>query len=88
MLGPISWILFSPVIGACLLLFVPKDKISILKTISLASVSSSLLFAVKAFIQYDRAAAGYQFIDKLDWVPSLGSPTMSAWTGSILCSFS
>src|SRR3989338_556988 len=72
MLGPISWILFSPILGASLLLFVPKDKLAALKTISLASVSSSLFFAVSAFIRYDRGAAGYQFIDKFDWIPSLG----------------
>ena len=70
--GPISCILFSPVLGAILLLFVPKDKTSILKSISLASVSSSLFFAVSAFIRYDRVAAGYQFVDKMDWLPSLG----------------
>ena len=70
--GPISCILFSPILGACLLLFVPKDKTSTLKTISLAAASSSLFFAVKAFLQYNRVTAGYQFVDKLDWLPSLG----------------
>ena len=72
MLGPISFILFAPILGACLLLLVPKEKTGVLKTISLISISTSLIFAVKAFIQYDRVAAGYQFIDKLDWLPSLG----------------
>ncbi len=54
------------------MLLVPKDKTSILKSISLASTASSLFFAIVAFIRYDRVTAGYQFIDKLDWVPSLG----------------
>ena len=71
-LGPISWILLSPAIGACLLFFVPKDKLRAIRTISLASVSVSLACAVWAFIRYDRALGGYQFVDRLDWVVSLG----------------
>ncbi len=70
--GPIFWILFSPIIAACAMLLVPKDKIRVLKTISMTGVTSSLLFAVFAFLRYDRAAAGYQFVDKFDWLPSMG----------------
>ncbi|OGW81098.1 MAG: hypothetical protein A3C47_00945 [Omnitrophica bacterium RIFCSPHIGHO2_02_FULL_51_18] len=71
-LGPISWVLLSPVLGASFLFFVPKEKKEILKTISVISVASSLFFAVFAFLKYDRNEAGYQFVDKIDWVPSLG----------------
>ena len=70
--GLISWMLFSPVIGACLLFFVRKENTKLLKKISIASVSLSLVLIVIAFLKYDRAAAGYQFVDKIDWVPSLG----------------
>ncbi len=72
LLGPISWILFSPVIGACLLMLVPKNKIRTLHAISLTAVSVSLFLAGWAFLKYDRSAAGYQFIDKIEWVPQLG----------------
>lgn len=71
-LGLISWLLLSPAIGASLLFFVPKDKSNILKSISLLSVLSSLVCAISAFVQYNRVAGGYQFVDKIDWVPSLG----------------
>src|SRR3989338_10231982 len=71
-LGLISWMLLAPVIGACLLFFVPKENTKLLKKISLASVSLSLIFILTAFVKYDRALAGYQFIDKFDWIPSLG----------------
>ncbi len=53
-------------------MLVPKDKTRALHTIALAAVSISLFFASWAFIKYDRAAAGYQFIDKIEWVPQLG----------------
>ena len=71
-LGPVSWVLLSPAIGGCLLLFVPKDRLRVLHTIAIAAVSISLFFAGWAFFHYDRAAAGYQFVDKIDWVPQLG----------------
>src|SRR3989344_7411794 len=71
-LGLISWMLLAPVIGACLLFLVPKENTGLLKKISLASVSLSLILILTAFVKYDRALAGYQFIDKIDWVPSLG----------------
>ena len=71
-LGPVSWTLLSPAIGGCVLFFVPKEKIKALHGISLGSVTLSLVSAAWAFIRYDRAAGGYQFVDKIDWVSSLG----------------
>ncbi len=71
-LGFISWILLSPVIGGCLLFFVPEKKTGIIKSISIASVSSSLFFAVAAFLKYDRTLGGFQFVDKIRWIPELG----------------
>ena len=70
--GYISWVLLSPILGACLIFFVPKTNIGLIKKIGIAAVSISLFFAALAFIQYDRALAGYQFVDKVEWVPSLG----------------
>jgi len=70
MLGPISWILLSPLIGVVALLFVPKDNLKLLRSISIASVTSSLAFALAAFLLYDRAAGGYQFVDKVMWIPT------------------
>lgn len=71
-LGPISWMLLSPVIGACLLFFIPKDRTELLKKIAVASAGASLAFILSAAFQYDRTAGGYQFVDKIDWVPSIG----------------
>ena len=42
-LGPISWTLLAPVIGGCLLILVPKDKVRVLHAVSLAAVSGTKL---------------------------------------------
>lgn len=72
LLGPVSLVLLSPAIGACLLMLVPKNKIRALHAIALTSVSVSLFFAIWILLKYDRVIAGYQFIDKIEWVPQLG----------------
>jgi NADH-quinone oxidoreductase subunit M len=64
--------LLSPVIGACLLFFVPKDRTELLKKIAVTAAAVSLGFILSAAFQYDRTAGGYQFVDKIDWVPSVG----------------
>jgi NADH-quinone oxidoreductase subunit M len=71
-MGPISVLLLAPVLGALALFFVPKENLRALRAISLVSVSVSLACALWAFARYDRVAAGFQFVDKLDWVPSMG----------------
>ncbi|MBI2095548.1 MAG: NADH-quinone oxidoreductase subunit M [Candidatus Omnitrophica bacterium] len=70
--GPVSLLLLSPALGGAILLFIPKDRVEWLKKTALAAVSVSLALAVFLFCRYDRTAGGYQFIDKIDWVPSLG----------------
>lgn len=71
-LGPVSWILLAPILGAVALLFVPKDRERLLKGIALAAAAVSMVLAGWVFYQYDRTAAGYQFVDKIEWVPMLG----------------
>lgn len=53
-------------------MLVPKDKVRALRAIALAAVSLSLFFASWAFFKYDRTTAGYQFIDKIEWIHQLG----------------
>ncbi len=70
--GPVSWILLSPVLGIVALLCVPKHNVRALKTTALASVASSLFFTLINIVGYDVAAAGFQNVDKITWVRSLG----------------
>ncbi|HEX2978726.1 MAG TPA: hypothetical protein VHO48_00540, partial [Anaerolineaceae bacterium] len=39
---------------------------------ALAAASISLILSAWAFFAYDTAAAGYQFIERLPWLPALG----------------
>jgi len=70
--GSVSLILLSPIVGGTLLFFVPSKRPGLIKAISLASSILALAFSVWAFLAYDREAGGYQMIDRIPWVPSLG----------------
>ena len=72
LLGPVSWIVLAPALGACALMFVPKHKTRLIHAIGMLAVSVSLALAIDVFVSYDRTAGGYQFVDRIDWVPSLG----------------
>ncbi len=71
-LGPVSYLMLAPALGACILFFVPKDRTKWIHAISIIAASVSFLLSICVFWQYDRAAAGYQFVDRIDWIPSLG----------------
>ena len=71
-IGPVSILMLAPAVGACVLFFVPKEKIKLIHAVGLAAASVSFLLSVFVFWQYDRAAAGYQFVDRVEWVKSLG----------------
>lgn len=70
--GLISLTLLAPLVGALALFFVPKDAKNLLRGIAFSSVAASVAAALTAFARYDRAAGGYQFVDKFDWIPRLG----------------
>ncbi len=71
-LGPVTWALLAPALGACLIFFVPKDKTRWIQALGIVAVFASLLCASYVLFTYDRAAAGYQFVDKISWIPALG----------------
>jgi len=68
----LSLILLSCVAGIILILFIPENQKKLIKSIS--AVCSGLTMAVALFIfaAFDRNLSGFQFVEKISWVPSLG----------------
>src|SRR3990167_9242040 len=71
-MGPVTFLLLSPLAAACILFFIPKTHLTALKTVALAGTAASLLFAVHLFTGYRAAGPDFQFVDKIDWIPALG----------------
>ncbi len=70
----LTLLLFAPIVAGVIILFMPKDKATLIKSIAAAGAFVSLVVAVYMFVAYDRSAGAtqYQFVEKVPWVPSLG----------------
>ena len=68
----LSVIVFIPMVSALvLLLFKPEQK----KAVRITALTAALLalaLSVWVYFAYDKAAAGYQFIEKYTWMPLMG----------------
>lgn len=56
-----------------LLFFVPEGKEKIVRGISLAVSIVAAFLSVWMYLAYDRAAAGFQFVEQYAWMPGLNS---------------
>jgi len=71
----LSWVIFLPIIAIPLLFVFPRDKG---KWIALIATLVDLLVALPLFFEFDKTLKGvtklneFQFVEKLDWIPSLG----------------
>ena len=71
-MGPVTGILISPLIGASILLFIPQEKTDWVRRIAALSTGISLAVALFLITHFDRTAAGYQWVERLPWIPDLG----------------
>ncbi len=68
----LSVIVFSPLVAAMLLLLIPAERKTEARAVALAAAVFALLLSLWVYISYDKAAAGYQFVEKYAWLPQLG----------------
>lgn len=68
----ISLALWLPLVGALVLLFLPKEQPQLARTVALAFGFVTLVVAVVAAALFDKSAAGFQLVNSFDWVPGLG----------------
>ena len=66
------WVTALPMLGALLLLFVPKGRRRVLELGALAVVVADFLLSVPLWFTYDRTSSAVQWATKLDWIPSIG----------------
>ncbi|MBI3121592.1 MAG: NADH-quinone oxidoreductase subunit M [candidate division NC10 bacterium] len=68
----LSFITFLPLVGVILLLLVGRERVRVIRNlaflVSLASFAASLLLP----LYYDRSTAAVQFVERLNWIPTIG----------------
>jgi NADH-quinone oxidoreductase subunit M len=65
----LSWIVFTPLIGAFVILFVPKSLTPAIKQIATLSTLAVCLFAIWAFFLFDPTRSDFQLVEKVLWIP-------------------
>jgi len=67
------WVTAAPLLGALLLLFVPKEKRRVFELGALFITIFDFALSVPLWFQYDRTSAAVQWAFKADWIPSIGA---------------
>jgi len=68
----ISILILLPLATGMVLLALPAGKLKLIRWLSLATALVTFVISVLLFVTYDKVAAGYQFIEKMDWLPVMG----------------
>ena len=69
----LSLILFTPLAGAILLLFVGKQNENLIKWIANITVAIGFLVSLPLWFWYDSSNPEWQFVERLSWIPSIGA---------------
>ncbi len=68
----LTLILAVPMVAAALLFLVPAANRSLARALGVGAAALTTLLSLWVVFHYDQQAAGFQFLQRLDWVPSLG----------------
>jgi NADH-quinone oxidoreductase subunit M len=68
----LSIILFTPLAGMLVLLFLPSSNKGLIKLWANIAALAGFLVSIPMALNYDKTNGGFQFVEKYDWIPSLG----------------
>jgi NADH-quinone oxidoreductase subunit M len=63
---------FLPALGAVLVSLLPRGRHDLVKITGFAVAAATFLASLPLYLGFDRASAGYQFVEHRAWMPSLG----------------
>src|SRR5215213_8264003 len=69
----LSIILFTPLVGAALLLFVNKQNENAIRWIANIVALLGFVVSVPLWFWYNPANADFQFVERAPWIPSIGA---------------
>ena len=69
----LSVILFTPLAGALILLFIGREKQNLIRWIANATALVGFLVSVPLWFRYDPPGSTWQFVERMPWIPSIGA---------------
>jgi NADH-quinone oxidoreductase subunit M len=71
-LSVLTFIIALPLLTGIVILLLPESDKKTPRILALISSVITLSFSIWTYFRYDISAGGYQFVQKLDWLPALG----------------
>ncbi|HWQ55305.1 MAG TPA: NADH-quinone oxidoreductase subunit M [Bryobacteraceae bacterium] len=68
----LSLVLFAPLVGLAVLLLIPSRAATAIKVWANVSAFVGFLISLLLVLRFDKNAAGFQFVERVDWIPALG----------------
>ena len=65
-------ITFTPLVAGLLILLMPAERKTEVRVVALAAGVFATILSVYTYFAYNQATAGYQFIERYDWLPQFG----------------
>jgi NADH-quinone oxidoreductase subunit M len=69
----LTTIIFLPVVGAILVAFIPGLSARLIKRIAAIFTFVPLALSIFLFCNFDKAAGGFQFVEKVSWIPAINA---------------
>jgi NADH-quinone oxidoreductase subunit M len=68
----LSIIVFTPLVAALIILLYKPGQKKAIRITALSAALFALALALLVYFTYDKTVAGYQFVEKYNWMPALG----------------
>jgi NADH-quinone oxidoreductase subunit M len=68
----LSVITFTPTVAALIILMLPAQRKNEARAVALMAATFALILSAWTFLSYNQTVAGYQFVEKYNWLPALG----------------
>ena len=68
----LSWIIWIPILGMVVIAFIPREKQDLIKRAAAVTTGLQLLVAIVLWSAYDATNGAFQFMERAEWIPSLG----------------
>ncbi|MBS4025209.1 MAG: NADH-quinone oxidoreductase subunit M, partial [Clostridia bacterium] len=68
----LSIIILAPIIGAILIMVLPKEEHKLIKIVAALSSFVSLILSVYIYVAYDAAQGGFQYLEEILWLEQFG----------------
>ncbi len=69
----LSLVLFTPLAGAAALLFIPASNKRLIRIWANIAAAAGFLVSLPLVARFDKNAAGFQMVERADWIPTLGA---------------